>query len=118
MPGPQGLAYSGAALWVTCTGQDVVLRVDLDTLRVLATVPVPGEPDAVHPVAGGVQVTATAGPTLYTISAAARPVVTRVVRVSHAAALADQANVDAATVPGLTWVSSFGEDTVWRVPPG
>ncbi len=36
--------------------------------------------------------------------------------VSDASALYDQANVDALVVSGVTWVTSFSEDTLWRVP--
>jgi sugar lactone lactonase YvrE len=116
--GAQGLAVSGAILWITCTPSDKVVAVDTQTLRTTGEVTVPGEPDAIRLVGAGLYVVTTAGPTLVRIDAdSKRPKVLSTTRLGDAAPLQDQANVDAVMTGGRWWVSSPSQNKVLVYTP-
>jgi DNA-binding beta-propeller fold protein YncE len=113
-PHPQGLLPTADKVWVTCTSVDKVVALDPDTLEVLATVDVPGQPDPVVAGPDGeVVVVAEDGPTVYRLDPADGHVVDKH-RLGTAAPLDDEANIDAAVIQdGTLWVTSYREDRVY-----
>jgi DNA-binding beta-propeller fold protein YncE len=117
--GAQGIAVDAGVVWVTCTTGDEVVAVDTATLRVRGRLAVEDEPDAIRIVDGHLWVVTTAGPTLVEIDPDPdAPAELDRLALGDAPPLFDQGNVDLNAAGDALWVSSFGEDRVYRVRPG
>ena len=106
--GAQGMATGGPhVLWVTCTKAGKVVTVDETTLKVIGSIDLPAEPDAVKVIGGAVWVVRADGPTVVQLSSdPAHPKVIREYRAADNLGLYDRANVDFAVVGDRFWVSA------------
>ena len=116
--GPQGMVVDSGVVWVTCTPGNEVVAVDERTMRVRGRLLLTGEPDGIRLVDRHLWVLTTDGPTLIEVDPdPSTPAELSRVEVGAATPLFDRANVDLAGLNGKLWVSSFGENRIYRVTP-
>lgn len=116
--GPQGMRFSGNALWVACTTDNLLVAVDPLTLRRVSTLHLPGSPDSV--VAGPrgrLLISLQKGPGVAVVDPRTRAVVRRI-SLGHEDQLYDSANVDVVYANGRAWVSSYRQGGVYRTGLG
>jgi streptogramin lyase len=107
---PSGLAYYAGSLWVLRNDTGEVLRIDPGTDRVLAAVPLPGEPFGLAAGRGGLWVTDFQHDTVAEVD----PVAKRVVRVLPEVGKGPSAVLVTA---GAVWVTLSRENTLLRLDP-
>jgi YVTN family beta-propeller protein len=105
--GAQGIATTADTVWVTCTGAGKLLAVDPETLLVIGSLDLGGEPDAVRVVDGAVWVAQAEGPTLVRIGGSpAQPTVAASLPIGKLPGLRDRANVEFVIEDGRFWVTA------------
>ena len=105
------------AVWVACTTDNVVVRLDPATWAAAARNITPTAPDGlVAGPDGRLRLVAQQGPTLVVIDPNTDAVVSEQA-LGVLPQLYDQANLAVAVTADATWVSSFSADAVHRVPP-
>jgi streptogramin lyase len=102
-------------VWVTCTKDNLLLRLDPKTLKATLRVLMPDAPDGITAgPASTLYVVSQAGPTLVTVDATTGAVRAKQV-LGGQAQLYDQANLDVAAAADGVWVSSFAENLIRHV---
>lgn len=113
--GPQGMAAVGSTLWVACTTEEVLVGVDMTTLKPTSRLSMPGAPDAVTTAEDGrLLVALQTGPTLAVVDPQGSSVVHQHT-LGDVDQLYDQANVDVVLAEGVVWVSSYLEGGVYSL---
>jgi len=106
--GPQQMVEHDGALWVACTDDGVVQRVDPSTARITATVPIPaGTPDGLASVGETLWVANEEGPVLTPVDASAGTA-------GGAVAVGDEPLINAnqlvVEADGALWLPILGRD--------
>ncbi|HEU5001065.1 MAG TPA: hypothetical protein VFT68_19165 [Lapillicoccus sp.] len=116
--GPQGIVATAEAVWVACTTDNVVVRLDPASWAVTARVTTPTAPDGLAAGPDGrLRLVAQQGPTLVVIDPNTNAVVSQQA-LGTLPQLYDQANLAVAVTADATWVSSFSADAVHRLTTG